>query len=226
MQTGPVRLRLLHSRAVPLVPDGAQGPAGAALQARTSSSRHKADLPSTQASGALGLTGPAWRTLDITFAQWLLARTFGHIVGAQHPATLGEQHSCSSTQAWHNSVTSRSSAGMSNAFYALCILGCFTVAEAPTLGGLGLWLLVTLVGIVAVKLVVEGPSTFPKCLHSWAGLRCLGKHLCCLLLWLPLKHVQADDVWLTGGFLFAFAVFPLPALRPKVYWCVSAALTC
>ena len=49
-----------------------------------------------QASRALGVSGPAWRTLDITFAQWLLAHTFGHLVGATHPATVGGRpRSCS-----------------------------------------------------------------------------------------------------------------------------------
>ena len=43
-----------------------------------------------QHSAALGCPGPFWRTLDISFAQWLLARTFGHIVAAKHPVTVGE----------------------------------------------------------------------------------------------------------------------------------------
>ena len=60
-------------------------------------------------------------------------------------------------------------------FYALCILGCFTVAEQPTLGGLGAWLGITLLGILAAKLLIEGPSKLPGQLHSWGGLRCLGK---------------------------------------------------
>lgn len=37
----------------------------------------------------LGVGGPTWRTLDVLWAQWLLARTFGHAIGASHLATQG-----------------------------------------------------------------------------------------------------------------------------------------
>lgn len=40
-------------------------------------------------SEVFGISGPLWRTWDILCAQWLLARTFGHAVGARHWATQG-----------------------------------------------------------------------------------------------------------------------------------------
>ena len=43
-----------------------------------------------KSSSVLGISGPVWRTVDIVYAQWLLGRTFGHLVGAQHRITLGE----------------------------------------------------------------------------------------------------------------------------------------
>ena len=42
-----------------------------------------------QRSEVFGISGPLWRTWDILCAQWLLARTFGHAVGARHWATQG-----------------------------------------------------------------------------------------------------------------------------------------
>ena len=42
-----------------------------------------------QSSTILGISGPLWRTFDIICAQWLLARTFGHAVGASHWVTHG-----------------------------------------------------------------------------------------------------------------------------------------
>jgi len=42
-----------------------------------------------QSSTILGISGPLWRTFDIICAQWLLARTFGHAVGASHWVTQG-----------------------------------------------------------------------------------------------------------------------------------------
>lgn len=50
------------------------------------------DAAGLRASSVLGISGIEWRTMDIVYAQWLLARTFGHLVGAQHPVTLGEHH--------------------------------------------------------------------------------------------------------------------------------------
>lgn len=41
-------------------------------------------------SEVFGISGPLWRTWDILCAQWLLARTFGHAVGARHWVTQGE----------------------------------------------------------------------------------------------------------------------------------------
>ncbi|KAK9810823.1 hypothetical protein WJX73_010228 [Symbiochloris irregularis] len=42
-----------------------------------------------QNSSLLGIPGPVWRTWDIVSAQWLLGRTWGETLGAQHPVTLG-----------------------------------------------------------------------------------------------------------------------------------------
>ena len=42
-----------------------------------------------QSSTFLGISGPLWRTGDIIVAQWMLARTFGHAVGASHCVTKG-----------------------------------------------------------------------------------------------------------------------------------------
>ena len=42
-----------------------------------------------QSSTFLGISGPLWRTADIIVAQWMLARTFGHAVGASHWVTKG-----------------------------------------------------------------------------------------------------------------------------------------
>ena len=42
-------------------------------------------------SEVFGISGPLWRTWDILCAQWLLARTFGHAVGARHWVTQGVQ---------------------------------------------------------------------------------------------------------------------------------------
>ena len=69
-------------------------------------------------------------------------------------------------------------AGAANALYMPCILGCFTIAERPTLGCLAAWLLVVLLVTLACKLLLEGPSTFPRGLYSWTGLRCLGMCPC------------------------------------------------
>lgn len=41
-------------------------------------------------SRILGVTGPVWRSWDILFAQWLLGRTVGQVVGAQHPLIICE----------------------------------------------------------------------------------------------------------------------------------------
>lgn len=41
-------------------------------------------------SEVFGISGPLWRTWDILCAQWLLARTFGHAVGARHWVTQGD----------------------------------------------------------------------------------------------------------------------------------------
>ena len=43
-----------------------------------------------QGAALFGISGPLWRTLDIVCAQWLLARTFGHVVGARHWLTQGD----------------------------------------------------------------------------------------------------------------------------------------
>lgn len=42
-----------------------------------------------QSAALFGISGPLWRTWDIICAQWLLARTFGHAVGARHWVTQG-----------------------------------------------------------------------------------------------------------------------------------------
>lgn len=42
-----------------------------------------------QSAALFGISGPLWRTWDIVCAQWLLARTFGHAVGARHWVTQG-----------------------------------------------------------------------------------------------------------------------------------------
>ena len=42
-----------------------------------------------QSAELFGISGPLWRTWDIICAQWLLARTFGHVVGARHWVTQG-----------------------------------------------------------------------------------------------------------------------------------------
>ena len=65
-------------------------------------------------------------------------------------------------------------AGAANALYVPCILGCFTIAERPTLGCLAAWLLAVLLATLACKLLLEGPHTFPQGLRSWNGLMCLG----------------------------------------------------
>ena len=44
-----------------------------------------------QSSRFFGISGPLWRTADIIVAQWMLARTFGHAVGASHWVTKGKQ---------------------------------------------------------------------------------------------------------------------------------------
>ena len=43
-----------------------------------------------QSSTFWGISGPLWRTGDIIVAQWMLARTFGHAVGASHWVTKGK----------------------------------------------------------------------------------------------------------------------------------------
>ena len=50
-----------------------------------------------KSSSALGISGQVWRTVDIVYAQWLLGRTFGHLVGAQHLITLGRPTSQSAS---------------------------------------------------------------------------------------------------------------------------------
>ena len=43
-----------------------------------------------QSAEVFGISGPLWRTWDIICAQWLLARTLGHAVGARHWLTQGD----------------------------------------------------------------------------------------------------------------------------------------
>ena len=94
------------------------------------------------------------------------------------------------------------SAGVANALYVPCIIGCFTIAESPTLGNLAGWLLVILVLTLACKLVLEGRGSFPPGLHSWTGLRCLGApctHLCWCNRYVKINMLCGEHVILLIG---------------------------
>ncbi|GAB4814400.1 hypothetical protein N2152v2_001446 [Parachlorella kessleri] len=98
---------------------------------------HPEGLP---AASVLGLPGPVWRTLDILGAQCLLARTFGHAIGA----------------------TTQLVSGVSNLFFPAALM-----AIGHGMGGLSLAvcskvLLVIMLATLCAKLTVEGAHTLPK----------------------------------------------------------------
>ncbi len=42
------------------------------------------------ATAFLGVSGAHWRTFDVLCCQWLLGRTIGHALGAEHPVLFGK----------------------------------------------------------------------------------------------------------------------------------------
>ncbi|DBB06986.1 TPA: hypothetical protein ACH3X1_011578 [Trebouxia sp. C0004] len=94
-----------------------------------------------QSSTILGISGPLWRTFDIICAQWLLARTFGHAVGASHWVT----------QVLTNTV-----------FPAVCLYYFWTATEQLPMKNIMHTLMAVILAALAAKLLVEGVDTLPK----------------------------------------------------------------
>ena len=53
---------------------------------------HYCHLSGLAFSQLFGITGHRWRSLDVTFANFCLGRTFGHALGARHPVSVGTSH--------------------------------------------------------------------------------------------------------------------------------------
>ncbi|KAL3151016.1 hypothetical protein ABBQ38_012887 [Trebouxia sp. C0009 RCD-2024] len=94
-----------------------------------------------QGAALFGISGPLWRTWDIICAQWLLARTFGHVVGARHWLT----------QVITNTV-----------FPAVCLYYFWTASEALPMKNIMHTLVAVMLTTLAAKLLVEGVHTLPK----------------------------------------------------------------
>ena len=50
---------------------------------------HYCHLSGLASSQLFGVTGHRWRSLDVTFANFCLGRTFAHALGARHPVSVG-----------------------------------------------------------------------------------------------------------------------------------------
>lgn len=99
---------------------------------------HQEGLQSAQ---LFGISGPLWRTWDIICAQWMLARTFGHVVGARHWIT----------QVITNTV-----------FPAVCLYYFWTASEALPMKNIMRTLVAVMLTTLVAKVLVEGVQTLPK----------------------------------------------------------------
>lgn len=102
-------------------------------------------------SRILGVTGPVWRSWDILFAQWLLGRTVGQVVGAQHPLII-----C-----------------IANGVYPAALIHVFGQAYHPSLTAVSKPLVLVTVATLGCKLLIEGRRSWPAGLASKGGIRAL-----------------------------------------------------
>ena len=148
-------------------------------------------------SNVFGISGPVWRTWDILFAQWLLGRTFGEVLGAQHTLTMGKLTICH-TYVLHCSDRGRQRkeatlllfeqnsthprfirnmrAGVSNAIFPAAAVAIFSQQNVPTLGAFNKTLAAIMLATLASKLVTEGKQGWPE-LWNRGGARALGERI-------------------------------------------------
>ncbi|KAK9805472.1 hypothetical protein WJX72_000199 [[Myrmecia] bisecta] len=99
-----------------------------------------------QQAQLLGVSGPAWRTLDVLFAQWLLGRTFGHLMRAKHSLTKG----------------------LANFAFPVVVALKFWADPSPALPAIARSLAVITVLTGVSKVALEGPDIFQQqCSEQW-----------------------------------------------------------
>ncbi|KAL0045052.1 hypothetical protein WJX82_006549 [Trebouxia sp. C0006] len=126
-----------------------------------------------QSSTILGISGPLWRTFDIICAQWLLARTFGHAVGASHWVT----------QVLTNTV-----------FPAVCLYYFWTATEQLPMKNIMHTLMAVILAALAAKLLVEGVDTLPKYCRR-RGAKALGLFVLGFVAF-PMPEIFPKHYWL------------------------------
>ncbi|KAL0019556.1 hypothetical protein WJX79_000427 [Trebouxia sp. C0005] len=126
-----------------------------------------------QSSTILGISGSLWRTFDIICAQWLLARTFGHAVGASHWVT----------QVLINTV-----------FPAVCLYYFWTATEQLPMKNIMHTLMAVILAALAAKLLIEGVDTMPKYCRR-RGAKALGLFVMGFVAF-PMPEIFPKHYWL------------------------------
>lgn len=126
-----------------------------------------------QSSTILGISGPLWRTFDIICAQWLLARTFGHAVGASH---------------WVTHVLTNT------VFPAVCLYYFWTATEQLPMKNIMHTLMAVILAALAAKLLVEGVDTLPKYCRR-RGAKALGLFVLGFVAF-PMPEIFPKHYWL------------------------------
>lgn len=162
------------------------------------------------AATLLGVPGTTWRTLDILWAQALLARALGHVLG----------------------VRSRPLALLLNAGFPALVLGAGRWRGGITLGTASQLLALVMLCALGLKLALEGSASLPRfgAARGKAAVVCVVLGLTCF----PLPELFPQLYWLFHSLWHLFMaagmveiylqLFPVEGMKPPI-WLPQALVT-